>query len=108
MTLSPGHDPFETSRERTRDQVGLLRDASRSSLIVDTDDPADFGFICDSEHLLLPPAGQDGSTDVDPVDQLREYFARRSEDFDDVPEQPDQPRAGLTRRFRVPGRRERV
>ena len=52
MTLTPGDDLNETARQRTRDQFGLLREAHGTAIIVDTDDPADFNFICSSEHVL--------------------------------------------------------
>ena len=53
MTLTPGDDLNETSRQRTRDQFGLLREAHGTGIIVDTDDPADFNFICSSEEVLV-------------------------------------------------------
>ena len=63
MTLTPGDDLNETARQRTRDQFGLLHRGPGTAIIVDTGDPADFGFICSSDHVLL--AGLD--PDVDPT-----------------------------------------
>src|SRR3954447_6571831 len=108
MTLTPGQDPAEASRQRTRDQVRLLRAASGDTLIVDTDDPADHGFICDSEHVLLPPAIPGRAPEEDPAAQLTAYLDRRGDDFEPRTEEPEETPTGRTRRFRVPRRRVSV
>jgi subtilisin family serine protease len=112
MTLTPGPDPLETSRQRTRDQFGLLDESPGGSFVIDSDDPADFGFICDSDHVLLPPPDPDGNPEDDAVTRLTAYLSGRGDDFEDLPpdssdqpQQPAQPRAGLSRRFRLPRRR---
>ena len=106
MTLTPGDDLNETSRQRTRDQFELLREAHGTAIIVDTDDPADFTFICSSEHVLLEGAAADADPDdpTDAVNRLRQWFDDRSSEFGDVPDSPPQPRAGLARRFTLPTR----
>src|SRR4051812_37212291 len=111
MTLTPGPDPLETSRQRTRDQFGLLDESPGGSFVIDSDDPADFGFICDSDHVLLPPPDPDGNPEDDAVTRLTAYLSGRGDDFEDLPpdssdqpQQPAQPRAGLSRRFRLPRR----
>ncbi len=106
MTLTPGDDLNETSRQRTRDQFGLLREAHGTAIIVDTDDPADFNFICSSEELLLEglPPGADPDDPADAVNRLRQWFSDRPDDYGSVPDSPVQERAGLTRRFPLPAR----
>ena len=95
MTLTPGDDLNETSRQRTRDQFGLLREAHGTAIIVDTDDPADFNFICSSEHVLLE-AAPGADPDSDPtiaVNRLRQWFSDRPDrQFGSVPDPP--PRSG--------------
>ena len=102
MTLAPGDDLNETSRQRTRDQIALLREALGTAIIVDTDDPADFSFVCGSDHVLV------NSGDVASVNK---YFTGRGSDPDGVSRQrerpPHQPRRSL-HRYVVPTRRDAV
>ena len=64
--------PGRACRQRTRDQLELLRADDHGLLIVsETDDPADFNFICDRTHVLLPP--EDGR---DPEHRRGELDAR--------------------------------
>ena len=106
MTLTPGDDRNETSRQRTRDQVELLREAHGPAIIVDTEDAADFTFICSSEHVLVS-SGED-------VGRLQDYFGRRIEDPDDDVFEgvgvvaSEQPRDGLFVRYVLPTRRDSV
>ena len=103
MTLTPGDDLNETSRQRTRDQFGLLKEAHGDTIIVDTDDEADFTFICNSDHLLVAAADPDAPDDEDAVIRLTDYLTNtRAGDFDDVPSQAEQPRGGPDRRFDLP------
>jgi hypothetical protein len=113
MTVTPGDDPVETSRQRTRDQV-LGITASDPRLLVDSDDFADFGFICDRDHVLLPP--EDPDPNADAVNVLVSYLSDRvAGQSDDEPQDTDlvgvgelpdlQPRTGLSRRYRLPSRR---
>ena len=104
MTLAPGDDLNETSRQRTRDQIELLREAHGTAIIVDSDDPADFTYVCSSEHVLV------NSGDVATV---QEYFTNRASDPDDVfidsgNVHPTQPRDGLFTRYVLPTRRDAV
>jgi subtilisin family serine protease len=104
MSPTPDDDLEETARRRTRDQYELLEEVHGDSIIIDTDDPADFGFICSSDHVLLPPAGSPGE---DAVSRLVRYFNEdRQDEFEPVIEdqQPAQTRAGLSRRFILPAR----
>ena len=108
MTLTPGDDLNETSRQRTRDQFGLLQEAHGTAIIVDTDDPADFTFICSSEHVLARAVdpGADPDADDDAVNRLRSVVTttvRRVRRSDRRPSA----RAGLSRRFTLPARRAR-
>ncbi len=104
MTVTPGDGP-EFLRQRTRDQLELLGADDHGLLIVsETDDPADFTFICDRTHVLLPPEDPDPS--IDAVSRLEDYFGGRQDDFDDVGGLDDgQPRTGLSRRYVLPSRR---
>jgi subtilisin family serine protease len=105
MTLTPGDDLNETSRQRTRDQIGILQEAHGTAIVVDTDDPADFNFVCSSEHVLV------NSGDVG---RLQEYFAGRVDDpgddvFTDVgAPHAAQPREDLFTRYVLPARRGQV
>ncbi len=76
MTLTPGDDLNETRRQRTRDQLALVRTPDSTAVIVDTDDPADFTFACHSQRVLV-------NSEEDVV-RLRNYFERRVNDPDDV------------------------
>jgi len=69
MTLTPGDDLNETARQRTRDQIGLLREAHGTQIIVDTEDDADFTFVCSSNELLVNTAD---------ISTVETYFARRN------------------------------
>lgn len=106
MTITPGDDLNEASRQRTRDQFGLLREAHGSAIIVDTDDPADFHFICSSEDVLLPAAapGADPSDPDDAVNRLVQWFSDRPRQYGSVPPPPVQERVGLSRRLTLPSR----
>lgn len=105
MTLTPGDDLNETSRQRTRDQFELLQEAHGTAIIVDTDDPADFNYVCSSEHVLV------NSGDVG---ALQEYFSARVSDPDDEVFaeignlHTTQPRDGLFARYVLPTRRGAV
>ena len=105
MTLTPDNDLNEISRQRTRDQFGLLKKAHRERILVDTDDPADFNFICSSEHVLVAPLDPNGSDEDDAVNRLSAYLTdTRGGEFEPVPDQPEQTRTGLSRRFELPAR----
>jgi hypothetical protein len=105
MTLTPDNDLSEISRQRTRDQFGLLQEAHRERILVDTDDPADFNFICSSEHVLVAPLDPNGADDDDAVNRLSAYLTdTRGGEFEPVPDQPEQTRTGLSRRFELPAR----
>ena len=67
MTLTPDNDLNEISRQRARDQFGLLQEAHGERILVDTDDPADFNFICSSEHVLVAPLDPNVPDDEDAV-----------------------------------------
>ena len=105
MTLTPDDDLNEQSRQRTRDQVSLLRKAHGDAIIVDSDDDADFTFICSSVDVLVRPAD---------LATVQEYFDGRVADPEDVfttagsvpPEL--QPRDGIFARYVVPTRRDAV
>ena len=105
MTLTPDDDLNETARQRTRDQIALLRQAYGGDIIVDSDDDADFTFVCSSRHVLVNAAD---------VAEVEGYFSEdRNGVFD--PEQPgrldddeNQPRDGLVMRYIVPARLERA
>src|SRR3954469_24539383 len=104
MTLTPGDELNEISRQRTRDQFELLREAHGTAITVDSDDPADFSYVCSSEHVLI------NSGDVATV---QEYFTNRASDSDDVftdsgSLHPTQPRDGLFARYVLPTRRDAV
>ena len=53
MTLTPDDNLEETARQRTRDQVDLIRQVHQNRIIVDSDDDADFTFMCSSDELLV-------------------------------------------------------
>jgi hypothetical protein len=101
MTLAPDDDLNGTARQRARDQIGLLRQAFGTTILVDSDDDADFGFACSSEHVLV------NSGDVR---RVRNYFNRRANDpADDVFSGGDhgpsnQPRGRPFRRYVLPKR----
>jgi hypothetical protein len=104
MTLTPGDGLEEIARQRTRDQYALLKEVHGDTIIVDSDDEADFGFICASDHVLLPAAGSAGE---DEVSRLVRYFNEdRSGEFEPTTERqhPLQSRTGLSRRFLLPAR----
>jgi subtilisin family serine protease len=102
MTLTPGDDLTETLRQRTRDQYTLLKAAHGDDIITDTDDAADFNFICSSKHLLVSAAR---------IDRLEQYFNDRlGDDGDDVFDgegrrADNQPREDLFFRYEPPRRR---
>jgi subtilisin family serine protease len=75
MTLTPGNDLNETARQRTREQIALLRQVHGSRIIVDTDDDADFTFMCSSDELLINP---------EDIAEVEEYCGGRRDDADDV------------------------
>jgi subtilisin family serine protease len=75
MTLTPDNDLNETARQRARDQIGLLRQAFGTRVVVDSDDDADFTYTCSSEHVLV-------RNDAD-ARSLRSYFNRRVKDPSD-------------------------
>ena len=113
VTVTPGDGPDETGRQRTRDQVRAITDA-HPRLLVDSDDLADFNFICDRDHVLLPP--EDPDPNVDAVNVLVGYLSDRvagqsedepsDTDLTGIGELPDlQPRTGLSRRYLLPTRR---
>ncbi|WP_460716246.1 S8 family peptidase [Nocardioides dilutus] len=115
MTVTPGDGPDETGRQRTRDQVQGIT-ASHPRLLVDSDDLADFSFICDRDHVLLPPQDPDLDPALDAVDVLVNYLSDRvagqsetepqDTDLMGIGELPDlQPRTGLSRRYLLPTRR---
>jgi subtilisin family serine protease len=108
MTLTPGDDLIETARQRTRDQFALLKEVHGETIIADTDDPADFNFICSSEHVLVEALapGADPDSDDDPMNRLRRWFEDRPSQFGSVPDPPPQGRVGLARRFALPARVE--
>ena len=102
VTVTPGDGPDETGRQRTRDQVRAITDA-HPRLLVDSDDLADFNFICDRDHVLLPP--EDPDPNVDAVNVLVGYLSDRvagqsevepsDTDLTGIGELPDlQPRTG--------------
>jgi hypothetical protein len=104
MTLTPRDGLIETALQRTRDQYQLLDDVHGKAIIVDSDDVADFDFICSSEHLLVPPPGGPGE---DAVSRLVRYFNEdREGDFEPttVDQQPVQERVGMSRRVVPPTR----
>jgi subtilisin family serine protease len=119
MTLTPGDDLIETARQRTRDQFALLKEAHGGSIIVDTDDPADFNFMCSADHVLLPPADRRADPqspkfdpdyspdedDEDAVTKLVRWFEGRP-GYGALPVRDPQPRGGLSRRFPLPPRSE--
>jgi subtilisin family serine protease len=114
--MTPTDDDLEEmARQRTRDQYALLKEVHGDSIIVDTDDEADFNFICSSEHVLVPGVPSDTDPDNhpedfpddfpdDPVNRLRAWFGRRTSDYGPVPDTPRQERMGLVRRFPLPTR----
>jgi Subtilase family len=113
MTVTPGDGLDETGRQRTRDQVQGIT-ATHPRLLVDSDDLADFNFICDRDHVLLPP--EDPDPNVDAVNVLVNYLSDRvagqsdaeprDTDLTGIGELPDlQPRTGLSRRYLLPTRR---
>ena len=79
MTVTPGDSPVEAARQRTRDQLQDILE-NDSDLIVDseTDDLADFNFVCDAHHVLVE--------DQSAVSRLDQYFSGRvgnaSDDLD--------------------------
>jgi hypothetical protein len=119
MTLDPSDRFLEGRRQRTRDQMDHLQrahaDDRAPSIIYDTGDPADFNFICSSEHVLMPardpeapPDDPDNPDPEDPVNQLRAYFGANRDKFKRVPPQPQERRPGLARRVVLPARRKRA
>jgi subtilisin family serine protease len=108
MTLTPDDDLNETARQRTRDQIGLLRQAFDNKIIVDSHDDADFSFTCSSEHVLV--------NSVADVRTLRNYFNGRAngngdDAFPDAggPDVPsNQPPGRPFRRYILPIRRGSV
>ena len=106
MTLTPDDDLNETARQRTRDQLALLRQAYGTSIIVDSDDDADFSYTCSSEHVLV-------RDDAD-AQTLRRYFGGRVRDPSDnvfsgtgrlLAKPKSQPADVTFRRYRPPIRR---
>jgi hypothetical protein len=99
MTLTPGDDLNETIRQRTRDQIALLREAHGDAILVDTDDDADFNFVCSSEHVLI---------NTGDIGIVQEYFTGRMANddvFSDVGNMaPEQPRDELFARYVLPAR----
>jgi subtilisin family serine protease len=121
MTLDPSDRFLEGRRQRTRDQMDHLQEAHRDGgtpIIYDTGDPADFNFICAADHVLLeavdpdaPPADPDNPDEPDPNDavtRLRAYLGSRGDDFESIPDQPQDDPVGLARRFFMPARTERA
>ncbi|HCB05588.1 MAG TPA: S8/S53 family peptidase [Nocardioides sp.] len=105
MTLTPDDGPDENARQRTRDQYALLTEIHGESLLIDTDDPADFGFICRNDSVLVGRALRDGEDGEDPVTLLTDYLTNtRAGDFGPMPPQQEQSRTGLGRRFTLPAR----
>src|SRR3954452_19542535 len=104
MTLTPGDDLDETARQRTRDQFALIRQAFGTTVITDSDDPADFSFMCHSDRVLVE--------DDAAADQLEGYFTRRVVDpEDDVftdagARDPTQREGEPYRRYLMPRRRD--
>jgi Subtilase family len=117
MTMSPGESPAppsrrpaEIDRQRVRDQIGALLDGLKGAAIVDTDDFADFGYICSNELVLV-------ANDED-VGELDRYFNDRfatqgdaveSVRLDDsvtwgVLDEPRADRPSRARRYRLPAR----
>jgi hypothetical protein len=116
----------DDDRQRTRDQIGLIRQAI--GVTVDTPDDADFTFLCDPEHILVrnPTADEpDGAKErvgagdgvgarthghgvegagVSVVDAVRDAVRRRQDVFDGELGEPSTPIAGVAR-FRLPNRR---
>jgi len=102
MTLTPDDDLNETARQRTRDQFALLREA-HPDIIVDSDDDADFTFVCHRQRVLV---------NTDDVAALQEYLNGRVDNpEDDAFAEPgdldaEQPRDGLFARYLLPDRRD--
>ena len=103
--LTSGGVPEESLRQRTRDQLELIAESRPDLLIAsETDDPADFAFICERDHVLLAP--EDPDPDLDAANRLQRYFLDRQDVFDDVGGLADGPvRARRSRRYALPGRR---
>ena len=103
MTLTPGDDLDETSRQRTRDQIALLQGPESTAVIVDSDDPADLTFACHSARVLV--------NDGEAADTLRRYFQGRIGDgvFTDTggPD-AEQPNERLFIRYTLPSRQGSV
>jgi subtilisin family serine protease len=105
VTVTPGDSPLEAARQRTRDQLQDILD-NDADLIVDseTDDLADFNFVCDAQHVLLE--------DRAAANRLDQYFAGRVAAANDdlVAATPwgvadGAPEDGHALRYRVPSRR---
>ena len=75
MSISPGESPEETDRQRVRDQIDALLQGLGGTAIVDTDDSADFGYICSNEHVLV--------ADAEGVGELDAYFNERFREQDE-------------------------
>jgi subtilisin family serine protease len=104
MTVMPGDSPTEAARQRTRDQLKDILE-SDPDLIVDseTDDLADFNFICDARHVLVE--------DRAAAARLDQYFRGRGGRAGDLNTRAgfglvdDGPDDGHALRYRVPPRR---
>lgn len=105
MTVTPGDSPVEAARQRTRDQLQDILETD-SDLIVDseTDDLADFNFVCDAHHLLVE--------DQAAATRLDQYFDARvaapSDELDSATPwgvADGVPDDGHALRYRVPSRR---
>jgi hypothetical protein len=101
MTLTPGDDLDETSRQRTRDQFALLQRPESTALIIDSDDPADFTFACHTTRVLV--------NDDRAVAALQQYFQGRIDSGDGVfagigETDAEQPNERLFLRFTPPSR----
>jgi subtilisin family serine protease len=107
VTVVPSDDPAAGARQRTRDQVKLVTESDPALLVAsETDDDADFNFIYDQHHVLLPP--KDPDPKVDAAAQLRTYFGERVDDFRSAGRLGrDQPAPAWGRRYRLPLRRAR-
>ena len=103
MTENSREEPTDTdARRRVRDQIRLIREASKGRIAWHSDDEprsedeADFTFLCDADHVLVRNEN---------VAALRGALERLQDDFDGVGDSVGNPIEGLTR-YLLPPRRD--